>query len=287
MELVIGSCAQIEPSLLQQLGVHVLEFPLFLDGLPYVAPYGIGRAEKDALRTILLAKKQTMSTAGIREADILACYERLAGKPILAFHTGETFSSATYAALRKVGREHPEHAVKLADSAHTTAGYSVQVLQIARALRDGLRGEALDRQLAALRRDTVHIGVVRDLFYMSRTGRIGMGRALLGTVLRLIPLLVVRDGEGVAKPLGKVRSPAQANALILETIRADAGRKGTREVDVAIAWFGQHRPEAEQLGQSIRDAGFRGALDIAEGNATGTVHLGGDYWEIGYTVHTP
>ena len=93
MELVIGSCAQIEPSLLQQLGVHVLEFPLFLDGLPYVAPYGIGRAEKDALRTILLAKKQTMSTAGIREADILACYERLAGKPILAFHTGETFSS--------------------------------------------------------------------------------------------------------------------------------------------------------------------------------------------------
>ena len=139
MELVIGSCAQIEPSLLQQLGVHVLEFPLFLDGLPYVAPYGIGRAEKDALRTILLAKKQTMSTAGIREADILACYERLAGKPILAFHTGETFSSATYAALRKVGREHPEHAVKLADSAHTTAGYSVQVLQIARALRDGLR----------------------------------------------------------------------------------------------------------------------------------------------------
>ena len=50
-------------------GVHVLEFPLFLDGLPYVAPYGIGRAEKDALRTILLAKKQTMSTAGIREAQ--------------------------------------------------------------------------------------------------------------------------------------------------------------------------------------------------------------------------
>lgn len=287
MELVIGSCAQIEPSLLQQLGVHVLEFPLFLDGAPYPAPYAMSRDERDALRAILLAKKQTMSTAGIREADMLACYERLAGKPILAFHTGETFSSATYAALRKIGREHPEHAVEIADSAHTTAGYSVQVLQLARALRDGLEGEALRRTLASLRRDTVHIAVVRDLFYMSRTGRIGLGRALLGTVLRLIPLLTVRDGEGVAKPLGKVRSPAQANQLILETIRADAARKGSREVDVLIAWFGQHRPEAEQLAQSIRDAGFRGALDIAEGNAPAAVHLGGDYWEIGYTVHAP
>jgi DegV family protein with EDD domain len=285
MELVVGSCAQIEPRLLQELGVHMLDFPLFVDGAPYPARYDMSAAEKETLRSILLDKKRTVATSGIREADMLACYERLAGKPILAFHTGETFSSATYAALRKIAKEHPEHQVEIADSAHTTAGYSVQLLQVARAIAAGMDLAGLRALMARIRQDTVHIGVVRDLFYMSRTGRIGMGRALLGTVLRLIPLLVVRDGQGVAKPLGKVRSPAQANQLILENLRADAEKLGSRKVDVVIAWFGQHRPEAEQLAQSIRAAGYEGALDLAQGNAPAAAHLGGDYWEIGYTVH--
>src|SRR5688572_3243405 len=111
MELVVGSCAQIEPRLLQELGVHMLDFPLFVDGAPYPARYDMSAAEKETLRSILLDKKRTVATSGIREADMLACYERLAGKPILAFHTGETFSSATYAALRKIAKEHPEHQV--------------------------------------------------------------------------------------------------------------------------------------------------------------------------------
>jgi DegV family protein with EDD domain len=50
--------------------------------------------------------------------------------------------------------------------------------------------------------------VVHTLEYLRRGGRIGRARALLGTVLRIKPVLIVREGE--VQPEARVRTMAHA-----------------------------------------------------------------------------
>jgi DegV family protein with EDD domain len=287
VRLVVGSCVQLAAATLRELDVEVVEYPLFVNGEPFPASLDMSAAERDRLRSLMLDKHNRIETAGLRESDLLAAYRRVGGEPILSFHQAEAFTSSTYRALERVAADHPELDVTCVDSGHTCAGYSVQVLRLARALRERIARSELLPLLDRLRRNTVDVGATRDLFYLARTGRIGAGRALLGTALGLLPLLIVRGDQAMARPFGRVRTPDQANQRMVDALRADIERLDCDRVEIVITWFGGQERWADRLAEDIARAGWRTSIHREPGQHSASAHLGPDYWEMGYTVDAP
>ena len=97
-------------------------------------------------------------------------------------------------------------------------------------------------------------------------------------------VLTVRDEKAVATPFGRVRAPRQANQRILSTLRADAARWSGRKALVCIAWFGEQERHALELARQIEALPIETEILVSQGQATVSVHLGPDYWEVGYVI---
>ena len=70
-------------------------------------------------------------------------------------------------------------------------------------------------------KNTFTFFVMGDLKYLYRGGRIGKAKALMGSVLKIIPVvgLMGDDKDGEVIPMGKGRTFKQANSLIVNSIK--------------------------------------------------------------------
>jgi DegV family protein with EDD domain len=123
--------------------------------------------------------------------------------------------SATYdAALQgiKLMKRHCE--VKVADS---TLGIMGEGLLVMEAAKKAIAGANLN-ELINLMSETIpriHVRVTLDtLEYLARGGRIGRVQAFLGSMLRMNPIIGLKDG--VAFPAARVRSRAKATEWLFE-----------------------------------------------------------------------
>lgn len=123
--------------------------------------------------------------------------------------------SATYdAALQGIKLMKRKCHVEIADS---TLGIMGQGLLVIEAAKRALAGASLGELLSVIS-DTIprlHVRVTLDtLEYLSRGGRIGKVQALLGSMLKMNPILGIKDG--VAFPSARVRSRAKAISWLYE-----------------------------------------------------------------------
>jgi DegV family protein with EDD domain len=144
--------------------------------------------------------------------DFLACYQPLlaAGQDILSIHIAGglsgTCESAREAAAIVAGEGHPGR-VEVLDSQTGAGGLGCLVVLAAESAR---AGNGLAEVVAAVRagRETLDIWFCLDtLEYLRRGGRIGAAQAMVGTALKIKPILTF--GTEIA-PVGRVRTHARA-----------------------------------------------------------------------------
>jgi DegV family protein with EDD domain len=112
----------------------------------------------------------------------------------------QAFATATAEARAFLGRSR----IVVTDSMSTSWGLGLVVKAAAQA---AAAGKSLDETVRLVRGLLPHIYVVfcvERLDYLEQGGRIGQAQALLGTMLRIKPLLIVEEGEII--PLEKVRT---------------------------------------------------------------------------------
>jgi DegV family protein with EDD domain len=140
--------------------------------------------------------------------------------------------SATYdAALQGIKLMKRKCRVEVADSMSGIMGEGLLVIETA---KKAIAGAGL-KELLGLISETIpriHVRVTLDtLEYLARGGRIGKVQALLGSILKVNPILGLKDG--VAFPAGRVRSRAKATEWLIEfasklnKVRAIAVEYGT------------------------------------------------------------
>jgi len=285
MKLIADSACQLSPQTLDELGVDVVEYPMYLNGEPYPASMRMTRAEKDELRLKLKDKDNKFSTSGLREEDLLAAYRRYPGRKILSLHQSSRATSATAAVVRKVIADHPELDVTYLDSLHLTGAYSNLVLDTARAVGAGMAFESLVARFEKARARTRHLGVVYDLFYLHRTGRIGLVKAALGTAMKIIALLSSSEelGGGLVS-IGKAKNHVQANQRLVSIVKEDMERSGARRLEAVISVIGPHEEEAEQLKKGVEALGYPASIVLTYTNHSNMAHIGPDFYDIGYTT---
>ncbi|MBN1335894.1 MAG: DegV family EDD domain-containing protein [Deltaproteobacteria bacterium] len=284
MKLVVDSAVQLSPETLDRLDVRVAEYPMYLNGDPYPVSIRMSRAEKDTLRLLLKDKHNRVTTSGLREEDLVALYEACTGDRILSLHQSERASTVSAAAIRKVVAERKDLDVTYLDAHHLTAAYSVLVLDTARNVAAGLPADEVIARFERARAKTRHLGVVYDLFYLHRTGRIGLARALLGSAMKILAILGSSEEPGVLKSIGKVKNHVQANQRFASIVREDMERWKARKLEAVISVIGPHDEEVEHLRASIADLGYDASITVTYSNHSNMPHAGPDFYDVGYIV---
>jgi DegV family protein with EDD domain len=148
--------------------------------------------------------------ASIPPRRIQEAYRRLNRETdeILVIFNSRRLSSAYDTALAEARTFLGRCRIAVTDSMSTSWGLGLAVEAAARATSEG---RSLDETVRLVRGLLPHIYVVffvERLDYLEQGGRIGAAQALLGTMLRIKPLLILEEGEII--PLEKVRTRAMA-----------------------------------------------------------------------------
>jgi fatty acid kinase fatty acid binding subunit len=166
----------------------------------------------DAFYAQLRDSPQLPTTSQPSVGDFLACYEPLlhAGRDVLSIHLAGglsgTCESAREAARIAAGQGHPGR-VEVLDGQTGAGGLGCLVL-LAAGMAE--QGSSLQSTFEAVRLAREHLEIwfcLDTLEYLRRGGRIGAARALLGTALKVKPILTF--GTEIT-PVGRVRTHRRA-----------------------------------------------------------------------------
>jgi DegV family protein with EDD domain len=126
---------------------------------------------------------------------------------ILSIHLSSGFSG-TVEAARQAARAIEGCRVEVLDSGTVSMALGLAAIAAAGAARDGADLEACaEAARSVLRRQRLAVAL-DTLDFLRRGGRIGRAQAFLGGLLRLKPILTIRNGE--AFPLARVRTRRKA-----------------------------------------------------------------------------
>lgn len=166
-------------------------------------------SDLDAFYARLSASERMPTTSQPSVGDFTDAYAPLleAGREIVSVHIAAGISG-TYESAREAARTlGASDRITVIDGRTGAGGLGCLVIAAAEAARDGADGAAV---AAAVERaqSTLDIWFCLDtLEFLHKGGRIGAARALLGSALRVKPLLTF--GEGIA-PVGRVRTGRRA-----------------------------------------------------------------------------
>ncbi len=245
VRIVTDSTADLPPMLAQQINVSVVPLSVIFGGEVYREGVEISH---DLFYEKLVSSRELPTTSAPSVGDFLSVYEQLLGETdqIVSIHVSSKLS-ATYNNACQAAQMLAERArIEVIDSRVISMGMTFVTVAAARAARGGASIEEI-RELVERTIPRVRIYFVLDtLEYLRRGGRIGRARAFLGAVLRVKPLLSLRDGE--VHPEERVRTHAHA----LERI-AQIATSFPRVQEIAVA-YSTNPQDAENLRRRLAEA---------------------------------
>jgi DegV family protein with EDD domain len=136
---------------------------------------------------------------------------------ILSIHVSSGLSGTINSA--RMGAEHIKEAVvNVVDSMTLSGGQRFQVLAAAKAAKSGWSLDAILKRLERIRAKTEVVYTLDTLEYLARGGRIGRVQALMGSVLKIKPIIQVDHKDGKYTTVGKGRTITQNLATIVDHI---------------------------------------------------------------------
>lgn len=154
--------------------------------------------------------------------DFVETYDRV-GKDadgIVSIHVSSKLSGTYNSAVQAKPLSSVTCPIEVVDSGQACMAIGVVAIAAARAAAEGADTEAV----AKIARDAAPRSqlffLVDTLEYLQKGGRIGKARALLGAVLKIKPMLIVREGE--VHELGKARTFAKGVRRLQDVTRGFA-----------------------------------------------------------------
>jgi DegV family protein with EDD domain len=199
----------------------------------------------DAFYARLRESQVLPSTSQPSVGDFTACFEPLvsAGRDVVSVHLASglsgTCESATEAARILAAKGHAGR-VEVVDGQTGAGGLGCLVLAAARAAEQGAELSAVVEAVRQARERLEMWFCLDTLEYLRRGGRIGAAQSMLGTAMRVKPILTF--GTEIA-PVGRVRTRRRA----MERMRAYVDELHERGATEWIVQHAQSPQDAEQL----------------------------------------
>jgi len=247
MKIVTDCAADLPNEELEALGI--VQAPLYIQ-----FPEGeVNSADisADEFYDRLEAMRPTIPSTALPSSGVFSeIYHKIAdaSRNILSIHISSGLSGTINSA--RVGAEHIKEAVvNVVDSMTLSGGQRFQVLAAAKAAKSGWSLDAILKRLEMIRSKTEVIYTLDTLEYLARGGRIGRVQALMGSVLKIKPIIQVDHTDGKYTTVGKGRTITQNLATIVDHI---ASMYGSIPLWATVL-HGRFSEGAEALAQSMGD----------------------------------
>jgi DegV family protein with EDD domain len=207
VRVVTDSVADLPSQVVKELGITVIPLlvrfgeRLYRDGIDLTA---------DEFYDMLARSKTFPVTSVPSPATFAEAYDKLAEETdeILAIIVSSRLSGTYEVALQSIGLMKRKCRVEVVDSRWATMALGFIVMKAAMAAQ---ARASLDKVIEVTRKTIPRVdfrAAFDTLEYLRRGGRIGRAQAFLGSILKINPIITLRDG--VVEPAGRTRSRAKA-----------------------------------------------------------------------------
>jgi len=272
IRIVTDSTSDIPSEVARKLGISIV--PLTVSFGKKVYRDGID-LNAEEFYSKLAQSEELPKTAQPSVGSFIDVYETLAQQDneIISIHLSNKLSGTYNAALLAKEAMTKDCRIEVVDSKSVSMGLGLTVIAAAKAVRDGVTfKEAMD----IIHRNVSRIHLVaflQTLEYLEKGGRLGKGKALLGTLLHVKPLIAVRDGE--VQPFGLARTTKGALQRLYDFVNALLHIRGlsimyttvSKEVEILAKLlaplFPQDRIIVTQVGSTLGTHTGPGTVGVA------------------------
>lgn len=196
-------------------------------------------------------------TSQITPAAFQECFKEILkqGMDILyiAFSSG---LSGTYntsqIVVDELSEQFPDRKIYSVDTLCASIGEGLLVYLAAQKQRDGMPIDVLRDWVEQNKRSVRHWFTVKDLFYLKRGGRISSVEALVGTALKIRPVLST-DHQGKLEVVTKIRGYKAELELFLNKLETEGTDLATQTIMIG---HGDNLEQAKELEGIIRSKGL-------------------------------
>jgi DegV family protein with EDD domain len=248
IHIVTDSTADLTTEQIAQYSIHVVPLNIQIDGKSYIDGVDV-QAESflEMMRTSKELPKSSQPAVGVFQE----LYDELGknGDKIISIHMTGGMSGTVKSAQAAAGITNSD--VTVIDSRFISYALSFQVIEAAQLAQQGTLVEDIVKHLDNVREKTKLFVVVDTLDNLVKGGRIGKGRALIGSLLSIKPIASLEGGEYT--PVHKARSHKQVVQYLYKQFIDDTAGKTVKYVGLSQA---NGYAMSDPLKKLIEDSGF-------------------------------
>ena len=262
--IVTDSGADLPESFQPKQGLHIVPLSVHIDNVDYKD--GIDLTREEFRRRLPTAQK--IHTAQPSPCDFVKAYQETDyADKVLCLTLSSRLSGTCQSAV--MASDMVDNDVVVFDTLSASVGMGLMVMRAVEMANAGATRHEILRQLQQIR-DTMRIALLVDtLEYLERNGRIGKAASMLGTVLKIKPVLQIVDGT--VAPLDRTRGKTKALQRIVRYFGEEANNNA---VTASIAHL-EGLDVAAELKAGLAETGVPiSQLTISEIGPTIGVHTG-------------
>lgn len=270
IKIVTDSTSDLNPDLAKELDIFVVPVNVhfgqesFRDGV---------ELSTDQFFEKLVSSREVPTTSAPSPGTFLEVYRPLveAGHQIVSIHISGKVS-ATLDSARQAASQLSSGDIHIIDSMQVSMSLGLQVIAAAESVKEGANLEEILEKVETASNQVQILAIFDTLEFLKRGGRVGKARALIGSLLRMKPMLTVREGEVAS--LGVSRSRAQGVEYLVNIA------KGRAPLKKAAVFYSTSNQEAEEVLEQMKPLVESGNVIVSRLGAALGVHSGPGAWGI-------
>jgi DegV family protein with EDD domain len=266
IKIVTDSTVDLSEEIIQEYGIHIVPLSISINDEHYLDRVEISPKEfMDKMKTSKELPKSSQPSAG----EFLKVYESLAdqGYSVISIHMTGGMSGTVRSAESAAGMTKAN--VTVVDSRFISKGLAFQVIEAAKLAREGRSTEEITARLDEIRGNTSLFVVVDTLENLVKGGRIGKGKAMIGSLLNIKPIASLEGGEYT--PVSKARSYSQVVKFLVNRFVEDT--EGRRIKGVGLVHADGFELASRLKGAIMEKTGYS-EIDIEDTTPIVSTHTG-------------
>jgi len=248
IHIVTDSTADLSSDQIIQYNIHVVPLTVQIDGKTYTDGVDL---QGDSFLELMKSSKELPKSSQPAVGIFHELYDELGknGDQIISIHMTGGMSGTVKSA--QAAAEMSSSDVTVIDSRFISYALSFQVLEAAQLIEQGASLGEVIKHVESVRERTNLFVVVDTLENLVKGGRIGKGKALIGSLLSIKPIASLEGGEYT--PVHKARSHKQVVQYLFDQYQKDTDGKKVKYVGISQA---NGFAMADPLKKRIEESGF-------------------------------
>ncbi len=230
IKIVTDSTADLSQEVIEKYDIHVLPLSISVNGQTYLDRVDL---QPDEFIEEMLKSEELPKTSQPAMGTFVEMYDKLGedGSEVLSIHMTSGMSGTV--ATANSAATMTDTKVTVVDSQFITHALAYQVIEAAKMANEGRSLEDIIKRIDEVRKNTRLYVVVDTLENLVKGGRIGKGKAFIGSLLNIKPIANLEGGA--YNPVTKVRSQGQIVKTLTKIFEQDTAGKSIKAVAIPHA----------------------------------------------------